>query len=87
MQQLFGILVLLAFLSQCSGGSGSKVLSYEELVAYPTSCAKSTEQLKQLSDIQRAKNFPADPDDMNEADRLYNGRLKATIWWYAYSCE
>lgn len=88
MQNFVGFLILIALLSQCTGGSSdSKVLTYEQLVAYPSSCAKATEQLKELGNIQRIKNFPADPDDMNDADRLYNGRLKATIWWYAYTCE
>jgi hypothetical protein len=64
-----------------------QILSYEQLLDYPNQCALADQQLKQLRWIQRAKNFDPDPDNLTEADRLYNSRLKATIWWYAYTCN
>ncbi len=68
-------------------GCDSNILTYEQLVNYPASCAKADEQLKHLKEIQKFKNFNPDSDFLNEDDRAYNGRLKATIWWYAYRCD
>lgn len=62
-------------------------MSYEQLENYPTQCAKATEQLKELKTLQQYKAFNSDPDKLNETDRAYNSRLKATIWWYAYRCN
>jgi hypothetical protein len=78
--------LLFALLMGCDS-SPSPILSYEELKNYPTQCEKAEGQLKQLRQIQAMKNFDSDPDNLNEEDRLYNGRLKATIWWYAYECS
>jgi hypothetical protein len=79
------ILLAALLLAGCNDtNAGWRVLSYEELVAYPTRCDKATEQLDDLKAIQRAKNFDPDPDKLDEFDRAYNSRLKATIWWYAY---
>jgi hypothetical protein len=61
-------------------------LSYQQLVDYPRDCAKSGSQLAELKSLQDFKKFPSDPDQMDPNDRAYNGRLKATIWWYSYSC-
>ena len=63
------------------------MLSYEELGRFPVQCSKADEQLKQLRQIQAMKNFDSDPDNLNDDDRAYNSRLKATIWWFAYECE
>lgn len=63
------------------------LLSYEQLVDYPNQCALADQQLKQLRYIQQVKKFDPDPDMLNETDRAYNSRLKATIWWYAYRCN
>lgn len=70
-----------------TANSSVAVPTYEELVNYPSSCNKADEQLAELRSIQRIKNFSADPDQLNEDDRLYNSRLKASIWWYAYRCD
>lgn len=70
-----------------AGCTDTSVMSYEQLVKYPVQCAKADEQLKELRNIQAIKNFDPDPDNLNEDDRAYNSRLKATIWWYAYSCN
>lgn len=64
-----------------------KVLSYKELWDFPNSCDKVTNQLAILKRLQAHKDFNADPDSLNKDDRDYNGRLKATIWWYAYRCD
>lgn len=64
----------------------TQVMSYEQLVNYPMQCARADEQLKELRNIQSVLNFDSDPDNLNDGDRAYNSRLKATIWWYAYSC-
>ncbi len=79
-------ILLFAILVGCDS-SPSPMLSYEELKNYPTQCEKADVQLKQLRQIQAIKNFDSDPDNLKEDDRLYNGRLKATIWWYAYECN
>lgn len=60
--------------------------SYDELVKFNTQCSKAGTQLAYLRNIQRYKNFNPDPDQLNDSDRAYNSRLKATIWWYAYKC-
>jgi hypothetical protein len=80
------ILLTVLLLAGCND-TGWRVLSYDELVAYPMQCAKAEEQLSDLKAIQRAKNFDPDPDNLNEIDRAYNSRLKATIWWYTYKCN
>jgi hypothetical protein len=80
--------LLLGVLVGCTDAKPvSKMLTYEQLVDYPADCEKSKEQLEQLRYIQKVKNFDPDPDKLNEADRGYNSRLKATIWWYTYRCE
>jgi hypothetical protein len=64
-----------------------KVMSYHELWDFPNSCEKADRQLAILKRLQAYKNFSADPDLLNKEDQDYNGRLKATIWWYAYRCD
>lgn len=62
-------------------------MTLEELEAYPYNCKDKDSQLKELLDLQKRKNFDSNPDNLELYDRAYNGRLKATIWWYAYRCE
>lgn len=81
------ILVLISVLALSGCIESTQVMSYEQLVKYPVQCAKADEQLKELRQVQAIKNFNPDPDSLNEDDRAYNSRLKATIWWYAYSCD
>jgi len=64
-----------------------KSLTYQQLRDYPVDCSLKDQQLQQLKTIQTKLNFDQDPDKLSEPDRVYNSRLKATIWWYAYSCE
>lgn len=64
-----------------------KVMTYQQLVAYPVSCELADSQLRELRTLQAQKNFDEDPDRLGEDDRVFNSRLKATIWWYAYRCE
>ena len=83
--------VLLILVSGCGPSSknersNSTVLSYQELVNYPTSCENKDSQLSQLHELQKLKNFADDPDELNDEDHAYNGRLKATSWWYSYRC-
>jgi len=80
-------LVVLALLLVGCNETSSRVLTYDELVNYPSQCAKVDSQLRELKEIQRIKNFDQDPDKLNPADRAYNSRLKASIWWYAYRCN
>jgi hypothetical protein len=61
-------------------------LSYQQLVNYPIDCAKKDNQLSELTALQEFKNFSPDSDTLDVDSRAYNGRLKATIWWYSYSC-
>lgn len=75
-------LILACFITGCDDTS----LTYDQLVKYPTQCANADEQLRYLHSIQNRKHFDPDPDNLNEEDRAYNSRLKATIWWYAYRC-
>ena len=79
--------VLLAAVLLAGCNESNYVMTYEQLVNYPAQCAKADSQLRELRDLQKLKNFAEDPDDLNEADRAYNSRLKATIWWYAYKCD
>ena len=66
--------------------AGVTVPTYEELVQYPTSCERADEQLSYLKSVKSHLNLDVDPDVLNDNDRIYNSRLKATIWWYAYTC-
>lgn len=80
------LLVLAVLLAGCNETS-SRDLTYDQLVNYPSQCAKADEQLRELKALQARKNFNEDPDMLNDSDRAYNSRLKASIWWYAYRCE
>ncbi len=87
----FGLIALLGIVCGCEPNdknqqTSQRVLTYQELVNYPTRCENKEQQLAQLYELQRIKNFGEDPDDLSEEDEAYNGRLKATIWWYAYRC-
>lgn len=63
------------------------ILTYQQLVDYPVDCKLKDEQLAELLNIQKIKNFNPDSDELSETDYHYNSRLKATIWYYAYGCE
>ena len=78
------LILAILLLPGCDGNS--RMLTYEQLVNYPSQCSKAKEQLAELRIIQRIKNFAQDPDELNEYDRAYNSRLKATIWWYTWKC-
>jgi Tfp pilus assembly protein PilP len=83
----YALLLSALILAGCNESeAGFRMLSYQELVDYPTQCAKADIQLAQLKRIQQIKNFDSDQDNLNEDDRAYNSRLKATIWWYTYRC-
>ena len=83
------IVVLALVLAGCSDHTGvaSQVMTYQQLVDYPVNCKLADSQLAELQKVQQYKNFDSDPDMLNEMDRAYNSRLKATIWWFAYTCE
>lgn len=81
----FWLVLLVLALAAC--GDAGSTMSYEQLVNYPSSCDKKESQLKELTQLQRNKNFAQDPDDLNESDRAYNSRLKSTIWWYEWKCQ
>jgi hypothetical protein len=82
----YAFLLTALFLTACEADT-KPILTYNELVHYPTDCTKARQQLEHLKYIQHYKNFDPDPDNLSEDDRAYNSRLKATIWWYAYSCD
>lgn len=79
------LIIVALVLTGC--GDNTRILSYDELVRFRTSCTNQVAELKQLQAIQRFKNFAQDPDDLNEEDRAYNSRLKATIWSYSLECN
>ena len=64
-----------------------KVLSYEELKSYPINCKLKTQQLAELTNLQKYLNFDQDPDKLGSDDAIYDSRLKATIWYFHYGCE
>jgi hypothetical protein len=80
--------VLVLALAGCTEDQAATVkdLSYEELGALPLNCRYAEQQLATLRDLQKLKNYDPDPDKLTEYARLYNGRLKSKIWWYAYQC-
>jgi hypothetical protein len=92
---VLGIFILYMVISMFSGNgittnsnaAVSREMTYEQLVKYPTNCDLADEQLAELKQLQRTKNFAQDPDQLSDYDRSYNGRLKATIWWYSYECN
>lgn len=87
----YALVVLALALAGCSDRGDKeytpKIMTYQQLVAYPVSCEFSDTQLRELRQLQDQKGFDQDPDKLSEDDRVFNSRLKATIWWYAYRCE
>jgi hypothetical protein len=81
------VVVVFAMMGSHSSDAGARVLTYQELKNYPKDCSKADDQLKELREIQKIKNFDPNPDNLSSDDYLYNSRLKATIWWYAYTCD
>jgi len=92
---ILGIFILYMVVSMFSGNSitansnaaVTRDMTYELLARYPTNCELADAQLAELKQLQRIKNFAQDPDQLSDYDRSYNGRLKATIWWYTYECN
>ena len=98
---LFGVAILCIFYVMFTAGFNTPapvdpkvaynepnhIYTYQELVDFEPSCDRKQEQLKKLQQIQDIKNFDPDPNKLLDHDRAYNSRLKATIWWYAYSCD
>lgn len=87
----YALVVLALVLAGCSDQGDReytpKVMTYQQLVDYPVSCELADKQLWELERLQAQKGFDPDPDKLSEEDRIFNSRLKATIWWYAYRCE
>lgn len=85
------LVVLALVLAGCSDRGSSeytpRVMTYQQLVDYPASCELADKQLAELERLQVQKGFDQDPDNLSEEDRIFNSRLKATIWWYAYRCK
>lgn len=83
------LLTALLCLAGCDSQGKLEVgpMTYQQLVDYPVACELRDQQLAELRQVQALKNFNEDPDHLNETDRAYNSRLKATIWWYAYRCQ
>jgi len=89
--KLIYVLVAVAALTGCvdqgSGQAPRRALSYDEIYSFETDCARRDENLNILYNTQDLKNFASDPDELNDFDRQFNSRLKATIWWYLRSCK
>ena len=75
------------FYAQVFGTKAPKIMTYQELVDYPVDCKFKETQVAELKKLQAIKNFDPDPDLLNAEDYDFNGRLKATIWWYTYRCD
>lgn len=94
---LLGLLVIWTFISLFDHSNSAatvvpttkyvREISYEDLKKYPVSCDKKDQQLSELAKLQQLKNFNSDPEKLEESDRIFNSRLKSTIWWYTYSCN
>jgi hypothetical protein len=82
----YALLLAVLLLTACHDDS-PRVPTYKELVEYKTDCTRAPKQLAYLRWVQNEKAFDPDPEQLDEVDRVYNSRLKATIWWYSYSCE
>ena len=82
----YALLLAVLLLTACQDDS-RRVPTYKELVEYKTDCAQAPKQLAYLRWVQNEKAFDPDPEKLDEVDRVYNSRLKATIWWYSYTCE
>lgn len=83
------ILISALILAGCNNSASTpayKILSYNELVDFKTSCTDRDNQQKHLKYILDHKRFDPNPDNLNADDRAYNSRLKATLWWYEYRC-
>lgn len=80
-------LLLTALLLTACQDDRPRVPTYKELVEYKTDCTQAPKQLAYLRWVQDEKAFDSNPENLEEVDRVYNSRLKSTIWWYSYSCE
>lgn len=83
------ILTITAVLAGCDANSAPRnnsILTYDEVVRYPVDCAKRSFQQKELQAILDARGMDPDPDKLSNEDRLYNSKLKATYWWFEYTC-
>ena len=63
------------------------IQTFYDLERFPTDCTRKDENLEILIRTLRTYQFDPDPDKLNEEDRAFNSRLKATIWWYRYKCQ
>ena len=72
---------------QVEAASVPAILTYQQLLDYPVDCKFKDQQLAELQQVLRIKNFNPDSDELTETDYHYNSRLKATIWYYSYGCE
>lgn len=85
------LLITAVLLAGCNNSASTttsyKILSYDELVNFNTSCDQAQPQQAHLKYILENKRFNPDPDKLNDDDRAYNSRLKATLWWYEYRCS
>jgi hypothetical protein len=65
----------------------TSLLTYQELVDYPSDCDRKRYQLNELLQTKQFKNFDTDPDKLTETQRAYNSVLNDKIWWYDYNCQ
>jgi hypothetical protein len=84
---IISTLVLAGCNNAASGPAPAKMLTYQELVDFEPKCELASTQQPMLKSILERKKFDPEPDNLKEEDRIYNSRLKATLWWYEYRCK
>ena len=85
------VLILALTLAACDATPSDDIfnkpeLSFDDLKKLPTDCQRKGIVQRKIELILTAKNFNPNPDNLTPEDREYQSKLKATYWWYEYSC-
>jgi len=85
------VLILALTLAACDAAEPTDVLkkqelSFADLEKLPTDCSRKVLVQDKILKILRFKNFNPNPDLLQDIERAYQSKLKATYYWYEYSC-
>ena len=84
------LLVMVLLLSGCGEAANitpyKRALTFDEIRQMQLSCTRRDEQLNLLRISKTIKGLDNEPDNLNDDDRAYNSRLKASMWWLEMNC-
>jgi hypothetical protein len=61
-------------------------LSFDDLKKLPTDCQRKGIVQRKIQLILTQNSYDPNPDNLPDLAREYQSKLKATYWWYEYSC-